>query len=77
MTSTTRSLNDLWEILKPGIITVPISPETEAILKRVYFIGAASALSLHGSVQADEHRGTKASLEHLESEISDYLNLEE
>jgi len=69
------SIGDLWTVLKPGVIPVEVSPETESVLRRVFFIGAAAALSLHGSVQADEQRVTRKSLESLEEEIATELGL--
>ena len=70
-----NALGDLWNTLKPAIIPIPVSPETERVLRRVFFMGAVSALSLHGHVQAEEQRVIKRSLEELEAEISRELDL--
>ena len=70
-----NALGDLWNTLRPAIIPIPVSPETERILRRVFFMGATAALSLHGHVQAEEQRVTKRSLEELEAEIARELDL--
>jgi hypothetical protein len=70
-------LGDLWSVLRPGILPIPVAPETEHVLKRVFFAGAAAALSLHGQIQAEEHRVTRRSLETLEAEIAEELQLPE
>jgi hypothetical protein len=71
------ALNDLWEVMKPAILTIPVSEGTERILRKVFFMGAAASLTLHGTVQASEHKATQASLHALEQEISATLGLPE
>ena len=70
-----NALGGLWNTLKPGIIPIEVSPETERVLRRVFFMGATAALSLHGHVQAEEQRITRRSLEELEAEIAKELEL--
>jgi len=72
-----NGLNDLWESLKPGIIPIVVSEETERVLHRVFFAGAAAALSLQGAAEAEAQRLVHYSLTSLEGEVARELQLPE
>ena len=73
----TNGLNDLWESLKPGIIPIEVSEGTERVLHRVFFAGAAAALSLQGAIEAEAQRLVHLSLTSLENEVARELQLPE
>jgi hypothetical protein len=72
-----QNLQDLWEALKPGIIPIEVSEKTEYILHRVFFAGAAAALTLQGAAESEAHKVLHMSLAILENEVAAQLQLPE
>jgi len=68
-----QNLQELWESLKPGIIPIEVSEKTEYILHRVFFAGAAAALTLQGAAESVAQKVVHESLTTLENEVAAQL----
>ena len=69
-----HALTDVWDKIRTEAFGPELTDDAAAILKRMFFTGASTALALHGMIEVSSHETVRKSLQILEAEISDALD---